>query len=483
MNICFHGLKRSETIAAQMISATKNNAILAAWEKTLAQRSDAPAIFSADLRALRTFADIESEAETFFEKLAAFEKGSVVALQIGNSPSWPAALLACWRAGLVVLPLGGHVESSERELAIDTCKVGGIVEKNGDEIKFTALSMSQIAWNGAQPDLLKLTSGTTAAPRAVRFRAHQLLADCENICDTMGFGDADINFGVIPFSHSYGFSNLVTPLLCRGVALVVSDDRMPRAILNGLKSSGATVFPGMPVFFQNLAELENAPALPRLRLCISAGAPLLKNVAANFHQKFGVKIHTFLGASESGGICYDASDDAEHEDGFIGQPMKNVRVTLRDESVLSLIDVRSEAVGDGYFPHDEPETLADGCFTPSDLVEKTARGLRIAGRLSDVINVAGRKLNPMEVEARLLRFPGVRQVVVFGVPSPLRHEEAVACVAGAVCASELMNFAHAELGAWQVPKDIWIVDEIPANERGKISRRELAARYLDGVQR
>jgi long-chain acyl-CoA synthetase len=158
--------------------------------------------------------------------------------------------------------------------------------------------------------------------------------------------------------------------------------------------------------------------------------------------------------------------------------MKNVRIALRDESALSLIDVHSEAVGDGYFPQDEPETLADGRFTPSDLVEKTARGLRIAGRVSDVINVAGRKLNPMEVEARLLKFPGVRQVVVFGVPSPLRHEEAVACVAGTVSAAELMSFAHAELGAWQVPKDIWIVDEIPANERGKISRRALATRYL-----
>lgn len=462
-----------------MISATKNNAILAAWEKTLGESRDAPAILSADLQVLRTFADIKSEAETFFEKLVAFESGSVVALQIGNSPSWPAVLLACWRAGLVVLPLGGHVESSERELAVETCKVGGIVEKNGAEIKITALPMSPIAWNGSQPDLLKLTSGTTAAPRAVRFRAHQLLADCENICDTMGITDADINFGTIPISHSYGFSNLLTPLLCRGIPLVASEDRMPRAILNSLASSGATVFPGMPVFFQKLAEMEKAPALPRLRLCISAGAPLLKSVAENFHLKFGLKIHTFLGASECGGICYDASDETCHEDGFVGMPMKNVRVTLRDESAHSLIDVRSEAVGDGYFPQDEPEALSDRRFTPGDLVEKTARGLRIAGRVTDVINIAGRKLNPMEIEARLLRFPSVRQVVVFGVPSLLRHEEAVACVAGDVSAAALMQFAHAELGAWQVPKDIWIVDEIPANERGKISRRELARRYLD----
>ena len=52
--------------------------------------------------------------------------------------------------------------------------------------------------------------GTTSAPRAIRFRASQLLADCDNICATMGIAERDMNFGVIPFSHSYGFSNLLT---------------------------------------------------------------------------------------------------------------------------------------------------------------------------------------------------------------------------------------------------------------------------------
>jgi acyl-CoA synthetase (AMP-forming)/AMP-acid ligase II len=66
---------------------------------------------------------------------------------------------------------------------------------------------------------LKITSGTSGVPRAVRFRAQQLLADCENICVTMGLGRGDLNYGAIPLSHSYGFSNLLTPLLCPRNAL------------------------------------------------------------------------------------------------------------------------------------------------------------------------------------------------------------------------------------------------------------------------
>ena len=468
-----------------MISATKINTIPGAWQKTLAECRGAPAVYSVEGKVLRTFAEIEAESALLAEKLSLFEENGVVAIQIGNKPEWPALLLACLRLKLVVLPLGTHIERAECELALAACRVSGRIGLDAGKLDIAPVSRIAptgpipFTWDAPRPDLLKLTSGTTSAPRAIRFRDCQLLADGVNICDTMGFGGADINFGVIPFSHSYGFSNLITPLICRGVPLVCCEDRLPRAILNGLAASHATVFPGMPVFFQKLAETENPPPLPELRLCISAGAPLLKSVATAFTRKFCLKIHSFYGASECGCICYDLSDSLEYEDGFVGLPMKNVSVSLvgRAEDA-SRIEVRSEAVGDGYFPDADAGTLGAGCFIPGDLIEKTARGMRIVGRVSDIINVAGRKLNPMEVEALLLKFPGVKQVIVFGVPSQLRHEEAVACVAGTVDAAGLMNYAHTVLSAWQVPKDIWLVDEIPATERGKISRRELAKQYL-----
>jgi acyl-CoA synthetase (AMP-forming)/AMP-acid ligase II len=103
------------------------------------------------------------------------------------------------------------------------------------------------------------------------------------------------------------------------------------------------------------------------------------------------------------------------------------------------------------------------------------------GRISDVINVAGKKVNPAEVEAHLLRFKGVRQAVVFGRPTGagLRNEEVAACVRASpdVSESDLLRFCRTALSGWQVPKRIFIVDIIPTNERGKISRRELARQF------
>jgi acyl-coenzyme A synthetase/AMP-(fatty) acid ligase len=141
--------------------------------------------------------------------------------------------------------------------------------------------------------------------------------------------------------------------------------------------------------------------------------------------------------------------------------------------------VRSAAVGDGYFPEPEDEKLGRGFFVPDDLLTKTEHGFQIVGRISDVINVAGKKTNPAEVEAHLLRFQGVRQAVVFGRASPLRNEEVAACVLAGpgVTEADLLQFCRSGLSGWQVPKQIFILDAIPVNERGKISRRELARRF------
>jgi long-chain acyl-CoA synthetase len=235
----------------------------------------------------------------------------------------------------------------------------------------------------------------------------------------------------------------------------------------------------MPVFYQAFCEMENAPALPKLRLCISAGAPLPLEVARKFREKFQRAIHSFYGSSECGGICYDREARLE-EPGFVGPPMEGVKLELLEPGApASRVRVRSAAAGDGYFPEPDDEKLGGGFFVPDDLLSASDSGFRIVGRISDVINVAGKKVNPAEVEVELLRYPGVRAAVVFGRESPLRNEEVAACVAAGagVRETDLLEFCRGRLSGWQVPKRIFLVDEIPVNERGKVSRRELAQRF------
>ncbi|PYL93121.1 MAG: hypothetical protein DME28_09780 [Verrucomicrobia bacterium] len=452
--------------------------LLERWETILARKGDAPAIFNTRGQINRTFRAIDEYACKFESKIDSFAAGSVIAVQIGNHEDWPSILIACLRRGMIVLPLEQSISDQQRDAAAKICRASGIIERAG---KVRVLEHEQPNWQGNNPALLKLTSGTTAAPRAIRFGSEQLLADCEQICDTMGVSDVDLNFGVIPISHSYGFSNLLTPLIARGVPLVLSQDRTPRAVLADIAKTDATVFPGMPLFYQAFCEMKNIPPLPKLRVCISAGAPLPIATAKKFRDKFALPIHSFYGASECGGICYDREAKNEIE-GFVGSPMKDVDLEMIEPGAeTSQVRVRSAAVGDGYFPDVDEEKLGNGVFVPDDLLARHGSGFKIVGRISDVINVAGKKVNPAEIEERLLHFPGVRQAVAFGRPAGagLRNEEVAACVVANVDLreNELMEFCRTALSGWQVPKRIFIVDSIPTNERGKISRRELAKRF------
>jgi acyl-CoA synthetase (AMP-forming)/AMP-acid ligase II len=463
------------------MKSTGADRLAEAWEETLlAPNGESAAIFNTRAEVLRTFAHIEAEACDFEQtSLREFRPGEVIAIQVGNHAAWPALLLACLRRRLVALPLERTVTEHERDAALQICRASAVVDLENEQIALRTLPHEPIEWGPNPPSLLKLTSGTTAAPRAIRFRSEQLLADCAQICETMGITGRDRNFAVIPLSHSYGFSNLVTPLLARGVPMVLSRDRMPRAVLDDLARTNATVFPGMPVFYQAFSEMTDVPALTQLRLCISAGAPLPLEVARKFRQKFNQSIHSFYGSSECGGICYDR-DAPLLEPGFVGQPMCGLDLELLESATpASRVRVRSAAAGDGYFPEPDDEKLGHGLFVPDDLLSASGEGFRIVGRTSDVINVAGKKVNPAEVEAELLRFAGVRAAVAFGRESTLRNEEVAACVVAeeGVRESDLLEHCRVRLSGWQIPKRIFFVEEIPVNERGKVNRRELARRF------
>ncbi len=461
------------------MKSTGPDSLVEAWA-SLSHFEQKAAIFDTRGPVLRTFAQIEEEARDFQQTLLrGFRHGQAIAIQVGNHAAWPALLLACLRSRLVALPLERSMAKRERDAALQICGAAAIVDVEKEQIALRPLPHESIEWGPNPPSLLKLTSGTTAAPRAIRFRSEQLLADCTQICETMGITGRDLNFAVIPLSHSYGFSNLITPLLARGVPMILSRDPMPRAVLDDIARTNATVFPGMPVFYQAFSEMEEVPALPKLRLCISAGAPLPLAVARKFRQKFNQPIHSFYGSSECGGICYDR-DASLLEQGFVGQPMHGVDLELLEpDAPATLVRVRSAAAGDGYFPEPDEEKLGQGKFIPDDLLSVSGDGLRIVGRVSDIINVAGKKVNPAEVEAELLRFSGVRAAVVFGRDSILRNEEVAACVVAGerVLESDLLEYCRARLSGWQVPKRIFFVEEIPVNERGKVNRRELASKF------
>ena len=392
-----------------------------------------------------TFGQLDAAAES-----AATATDAIVYPR-GISAEFIFAVLHAWRAGKVVCPL---------------------------EVGQAPLQLSKLPPGCVH---FKTTSGTTGGPRVIAFTAEQLMADAENIVATMGLRRDWPNLGVISLAHSYGFSNLVTPLLLQGIPVILSDPPLPEAVRRAATTADHLTLPAVPALWRAWHEANAIPA--NLRLAISAGAPLPLPLEQAVFDSTGVKLHNFYGASECGGIAYDTSTRPRSDAASVGVPMRNVQLSVNQDGCL---EVRSRAVGETYWPERQPNLNA-GLYSTSDLVELRDGQVFLRGRASDLINVAGRKISPEAIERVLLTHPNVRACLVFGAPSheAERTEIIVACIAAKsnVTADSLRDFLLSRLPAWQVPREWFFVESLKSDQRGKLSRTEWRRRYLERAQR
>ena len=440
-----------------MPEATTNlirNSILYYWDKIHRARQGA-ALLSPAGAIMRTWQDVDDEASAFSKEIGVGR--GTVAVQVGNDPSLPAILVACWRSGRAAVlheaELFGEARARiERELGV-TLRIS---RPMSGELEFALLDNEER--DESEVCFYKVTAGIAGGIRAIGFSSDQLLADCNQVSESMGISSDDVNFGLVGFSHSYGFSSLITPVLCRGTALVVAGDSLPWAIEAGLRLTKASVAPLVPAMFRALLSVPEVPS--SLRLCISAGVALDPVLAADFHRRFGLKIHSFYGTSDCGGICYDSSEEVVEAVGFVGQPVSGVSVELCASAGVagSRIKVRSAATG-------YPGGSNLGAQDPCDLLVQGPGGFFIVGKETDIINVAGKKVHPSVIEAVLLTIPGVEDAVVFGSSNLHRGEEVIALIISQepVDATSVRRHCANHLPAWQVPRKVIVRDSMPPN--------------------
>jgi len=316
---------------------------------------------------------------------------------------------------------------------------------------------------------LKRTSATTGAARFVAFTAEQLAADPANIAATMGLRPGWPNIGVISLAHSYGFSNLVLPLLLQGIPLWLLKSPLPEPLRQLCAGGGEFALAGVPVMWRVWHEA--GAILPNVRLAISAGAPLPLALERGAFEMSGVKIHNFLGSSECGGIAYDRTATPRTDAAMAGTALENVSISAVD----GMLEVRGPAVGEGYWPEARTE-LGGGVFRTGDLVEIRERQLFMRGRATDVIHVAGRKVAPEEIERAIMACAGVRECLVFDAPRG-EENQIVAVVVGG---DEGCVRSSLRLPTWQIPRVWFFLPSLAANERGKVSRARWREKFTAG---
>jgi long-chain acyl-CoA synthetase len=437
--------------------------------------------------------------------------GQPVVSVAGNTVTGIALLLACRNLGVPFLPVDRG--ASPAEVAAIAGRFGarllvaGPAAAHLPDLKSASSltdGLSLSVWPDRPPArvealtdvaVMKLTSGSSGAPRATMTSDANLLADGASIMESMSIRPPDVQLAVIPLSHAYGLGNLTLPLLLQGTAIVVRDGFVPHQFTQDGARYRITMFPGVPFMFDHLLEHLPAAGWPALltRL-ISAGARIEPGTVARFHQKFQRKIHSFYGTSETGGICFDDAPDVDAEP-TVGRPMPNVTVTLEPEDGAppdgGRVHVSGPAVARGYASGSNGDEDQDGSsfirggFLTGDLGRFDDRHhLELHGRVSSFVNVAGRKVQPQEVEAVLRGAPGVVDVRVLGAADPLRGQQLVACVVlerPDTTAASLRSHCASRLAPFKIPRQFIVLDRIPLNERGKTDRVRLETIVADHV--
>jgi long-chain acyl-CoA synthetase len=459
-----------------------------------------------------SFAEIFSFADQLAEQLAkaGICEGDTIGLAMPNSLSFVPSFLALLNRSTTIALVSPKYRESELQAIVEGVRprcflttaslarlmANGIrAEKNvvvslpslGEELVLlympsssTLASPRTTIQNAAA--LIKFTSGSTGTPKGIALTIDNVLAEAENVVNTLGITPDDCILAPVPIFHSYGFDLGVLSMLYSGARLSIREAFIPRRLLADLASPDVSIFLGVPSMYHIFTEtlLPTIPDLSHVRFMLSCTAPLSPDLIDAFFEKFHMPICQHYGSSETGAATNHAPASVLERKDSVGQAMQNVTVRIINDEGQPLpagevgeVMVTSRVVAPGYIMGDSAgqARFSANTYKTGDLGFMDSDGfLFLRGRKDDMINVGGLKVSPFEVAQVLQSHSCVREAAVAGVKDAMGEEVVYAVVTLKTPASEqdLLSFCRARLSEYKVPRRIDIVEEMPRGPSGKI---------------
>jgi long-chain acyl-CoA synthetase len=473
------------------------------------QSPDAQALIVDDTR--YSYADLRQRIDGCASGLAkrGIQPGDAVALALPNGLDFVVASFAAFALDCFLVPLNPrfkeeelshYLQQSRPKAILHSAALGPVLDALDIAPAVRATGVDQLgplepgrAYPGvesqAQTGIYMFSSGSTGKSKRVTRTQAAVLFEYEATAKTVALSAKDCILCTVPLFHAHGFGNaMLASLLSGGRLVLLTAEFNARATMSALVEHGVTIYPAVPFMFKMLADTKfaTAPNLASIRLLVSAGAALPEAVSQRFLELYAKPISQLYGSTETGAITLNLREP-ESKPTSVGLPLAGMGVEIRGENLEPLpplstgeIWVTSPAATHCYdgLPELSRECFVDGAFFAGDLGHMDHDGyLYITGRKKLLINVAGYKVDPLEVEAVLSRHPNVQESVVMGVAHAGAGERIKAVVVckdpGACSAESLIEFAAAHLAEYKVPKTVEFRTEIPRSPLGKVLRKYL----------
>ncbi len=419
-----------------------------------------------------------------------YQEGDAVLLKLTNKLHFTIMFLGGLRSGCIVVPLPDDRKPQTLESLAKRVKAKGIImDDNFSGDIFHNRSMSCRFDRVVRiSEFYHITSGSTGGEKISIRTLDALTHEGEAYRDALNFTDEDILLGLSPLYHSFALGAVIGGAFTSGACMYIVDKFVPRTVLEILSREQITRLVLVPAMVKLLciSKADYDSQVNALKTVLAGGGPLSKTLKEEFQKKFGIYPSPTYGSTETGGLLL--CSDKKYE-GSVGVPMPGVEVKIVDADGKAgyrrsqgELWVRCPGMQRGYLdapgnPFDEEEY-----FPMGDLVRAEEDGyIYIIGRIKNMINIGGRKVNPLEIEEVIKKMPNVSDCVVFGVKQ--REKEAIKAVIvpkGTLQEEDVRHRCFEELEYYKLPGMIEMKSALPKNEMGKI-RKDLLMEENDGL--
>ncbi|MFJ9770695.1 class I adenylate-forming enzyme family protein [Kitasatospora sp. NPDC101157] len=325
----------------------------------------------------------------------------------------------------------------------------------------------------------RFTSGTTGAPKCLEFTADAVIAAADTWAAGTGLGPGDRVLCLAGFTNGLAFNTSLLPVFTAGAELHLYQG-LPTSggISRAVTRAAATRLVAFPLAYRLLADVARADvdAFATVTRAVSAAAVLDPEVRRGFESRYGVRIADYYGIAETGPCTYEREPDRSEGLGTAlpGVSVKAVELPTGESEVR----VRTASMAAGYLnaPGAFADRLdADGYYRTGDLGHLVDGRLFVTGRLGGPINLAGRKIDPAEIERTLLALDGVTDAAVFADTDANGETVLHAALAGTgrIGRTEVVDACRARLAPFKVPGRVTFLPAIPRSTVGKARMTEL----------
>ena len=484
--------------------------ILDALETVVAERGDRLATADQSLRL--DYRSLSAVAQGLAAQLKSATDRRQIGIVAPPSAAGGAATFACWYAGRTPVPLNflltpDQIGEVVRHAEIDTVIAAAPLAQPFEQAGLRTIVLSgQTLVPGATPvpdvdpdDVAALiyTSGTTGGMKGVELSFNNLARNAAACVEHAGMTPDQVFLNVLPQFHGFGFTTMTILPLTLGATVWSLPRFSAVAVVNTIQEQEVTLFFGAASMFGALLKLKRVEpdALRSLRLAVSGGEPLPRNVAVGFRQKFGVELLEGYGLTETSPVVSIRLPGEDAPDS-VGRALPGIEVVAVDEHGGQLpagaegeLVVRGHCLMRGYRgqPDATTEVLREDGLRTGDIGQVDDAGfIRITGRSKDMMIVGGENVFPREIEAVIELAPGVAEVAVIAAPDSLRGETPVAFVRAQegveVDPLAIRELCCQKLPGYKTPREVRIVDELPRGPTGKVLKRQLAERLASSAR-